>query len=190
MNHPVLHLPHYTQRLILRPPSPDDATIIHEAIQESFEGLHQWMPWAVQLQSLEDTRTFLADANSKFRKGEDFAVSAFLRHTGDFVLSTGLHPHNWSVPKFEIGYWCRKSMQGQGYATEVVKALTQMAFSEMAANRVEIRCDARNLRSRRVAELAGYRLEAEIRSDDRANDGTLRDTVIYALLSDEFHGEG
>jgi len=54
----------------------------------------------------------------------------------------------------------------------------------MAANRVEIRCDARNHRSRRVAELAGFRCEAELRADDRANDGTLRDTVVYVMLSE------
>jgi RimJ/RimL family protein N-acetyltransferase len=186
----VLPLPRETQRLVLRPPSPDYAEIIQEAIEETFEDLHRWMPWASQLQSLEETRDFLKVAERKFLKGEDFVVSAFLRQTGEFVLSTGLHPRNWSVPKFEIGYWCRTGMQGRGFTTEAIKALTDIAFQEIAANRVEIRCDARNIPSRRVAELAGYRLEAELRSDDRANDGSLRDTVIYVLLVDDFEPNG
>jgi RimJ/RimL family protein N-acetyltransferase len=60
----------------------------------------------------------------------------------------------------------------------------------MATNRVEIRCDARNLPSRRVAERAGYRLEAELRSDDRANDGALRDTLIFVMLAEDFTPDG
>jgi len=184
VSHPLPVLPHHTQRLVLQPPRPEDADIIQEAIEESFEGLHLWMPWAAQMQSLEATRDFLARAQSSFHEGEDFAMSAFLRDTGEFVLSTGLHPRNWHVPKFEIGYWCRAAKQGRGYTMEAVRAVTQIAFLEMAANRVEIRCDARNHRSRRVAELAGFRCEAELRADDRANDGTLRDTVVYVMLSE------
>jgi RimJ/RimL family protein N-acetyltransferase len=186
MSHPVLPLPRETERLVLRPPSPGCAETIQRAIEETFEDLQRWMPWASQLQSLEETRDFLSVAERRFFEGEDFAVSAFLKQTGEFVLSTGLHPRNWSVPKFEIGYWCRATMQRRGLTTEAVKALTDIAFNEMTANRVQIRCDARNILSRRVAERAGYRLEAQLRSDDRANDGSLRDTAIYVLLAEDY----
>ncbi|MCJ7568139.1 MAG: GNAT family N-acetyltransferase [Anaerolineales bacterium] len=190
MDHPILPLPRETERLVLRPPSPDYAEMIQDAIEETFDDLHPWMPWASHKQSLEETKNFLKVAENKFLEGEDFGVSVFLRKTGDFVLSTGLHPRNWSVPKFEIGYWCRTSMQGRGFTTEAVTTLADMAFREMAAYRVEIRCDARNIRSRRVAELAGFDFEAKLRSDDRANDGSMRDTVIYVLLGGNLEGKG
>ena len=190
MDHPILPLPRETERLVLRPPSPEYAEMIQDAIEETFDDLHPWMPWASQMQSLEETKNFLKVAENKFLEGEDFGVSVFLRKTGDFVLSTGLHPRNWSVPKFEIGYWCRTSMQGRGFTTEAVKTLADMAFREMAAKRVEIRCDARNIHSCRVAELAGFDFEAKLRSDDRANDGSLRDTVINVLLGDNLEGKG
>ena len=176
--------------MVRQRPSPTYAETIQEAIEETFNDLHQWMPWAIELQSLDETRNFQEMAETKFLKGEDFVVSAFLKKTGEFVLNAGIHPRNWNVPKFEIGYWCRSAMQGCGYTTEAVKALTEIAFIELAANRVEIRCDARNDQSRRVAVSSGYRLEAELRSDDRANDGSLRDTVIYALFDDEFEING
>ena len=178
--------PSETERLILRPPSPKHIEIIQDAIEETFEDLHRWMPWASALQSFEETREFLRAAERKFFDGEDFGVSVFLKRTGEFALSAGLHPRNWSVPKFEIGYWCRAGMQGHGYTIEAVRALTNMAFNEMSANRVEIRCDARNIPSRRVAERAGYRFEARLQSDDRANDGSLRDTLIFVLLAEDF----
>lgn len=51
---------------------------------------------------------------------------------------------------------------------------------------VEIRCDACNQRSHRAAERAGFRLEAELRWDDRAYDGSLSDTAIYVPLAEDF----
>lgn len=185
---PRLPLPHLTERLVVRPPTLHDAAAIQQAVEETYAALHEWMAWAAEPQTLEKTREYIEGAAQRFRDGEDFPASAFLRSTGEFVLNSGLHPRNWEVPKFEIGYWCRASRQGQGYVTEAVRALTALAFEAMAAERVEIRCDARNERSRRVAERAGYRLEAVLRSDDRANDGSLRDTLVFVRLRAELEG--
>src|SRR5574339_993096 len=120
----ILPFPRTTQRLILQPPSPENAAAIQEALKESFSQLQVWMDWATTLQSLETTKTVLARAQARYEAREDFGVHAFLKDTGTFVLSAGLHPLNWEVPKFEIGYWCRTSMQGKEYVTEVVRELT------------------------------------------------------------------
>ena len=97
----------------MRPPSPENAVAIQEAIEESFKDLHTWMDWATKFQSLEDTRAVLEQAQAKYESLEDLAVHAFLTDTGRFVLSAGPHPRNWGVPKFEIGYWCRTFNAGQ-----------------------------------------------------------------------------
>jgi hypothetical protein len=64
MSHPILPLTRERERLILHQPSHDDAEIIQSAIGETFEDLHQWIPWAVYLQSLDETRDFLKVAES------------------------------------------------------------------------------------------------------------------------------
>ncbi len=178
-----LTLPRLTHRLTLRAPDPRDAAAVQQAIEESFESLQPWMPWAIRLPSLHDTTAFLERARADFLNGEDFGVTAFLRDGGRFVLGSGLHPRGWDVPKFEIGYWCRSSLQGGGLTTETVEALAEAAFDEMGARRVEIRADARNRASHRVAERAGFTLEAALKNDDRANDGSLRDTLVFVRLA-------
>lgn len=180
--HPVPTFPLETARLVLRPPSPADALDVQSAVEESFDDLHRWMPWARQLQTLDQTKAFIERALAAAQAGEDFPLLGFRRDTGDFVLGTGIHPRNWEVPRFEIGYWCRSSMQRQGYTTEAVRGLTRLAFTALGAERIEIHCDSRNRPSRKVAERAGYRFEALLRAEDRSNDGSLRDTVIYALV--------
>ena len=174
-----------TERLILRLPLAGDGPEVHAAIQETFEELHLRMDWADHLPTIEEIEENSQNAHDHFIARTDFPFRAYLKSTNRFVLSCGLHPKDWSVPKFEIGYWCRASMQGQGYVTEAVRALTLVALENLKANRIEICCDSRNLRSRRVAELAGYSLEATLRNDQRAPDGELRDTLVYALFRKE-----
>ena len=182
----MLLLPRETERLILQMPLPENAEKVQAAIEESFSDLHPWMEWAVKLQTLDETKTVLDNAHARFNAMDDFSVHAFEKQTGRFVLSTGVHVRNWNVPKFEIGYWCRTSMQGKGYVTEAVRGLTSAAFEDLSANRLEIRCDIRNHRSAHVAERAGYRLEATLRNDNRDNDGNLRDTLVYVMLPEDF----
>jgi RimJ/RimL family protein N-acetyltransferase len=76
-------------------------------------------------------------------------------------------------------------MQRQGFTPEAVRALSEAAFGELGAKRVEARCEGCNLRNRKVAECASHRLEARLRCDDRANDRALRDTVIYVLFTED-----
>ena len=175
-----------TDRLIIRAPRNNDGAEVNAAIRETYADLHQWMEWADHLPTVAETEENRRRANHNFRAGEDFSVQAYLKSTGALGVCAGLHPMNWQVPKFAIGYWCRAGYQGQGYVTETVRALTQIGIEILRANRIEIRCDERNEPSRRVAERAGYRLEGRLKNDKIAPDGGLRHTLIFAISPDEF----
>ena len=60
-----------------------------------------------------------------------------------------------------------------------MRGITRFAFEALGARRVEIRCDARNVRSQAVARRAGYELEATLRKHMVAADSVLRDTLIF-----------
>jgi RimJ/RimL family protein N-acetyltransferase len=109
-------------------------------------------------------------------------VGFFEVTTGRYLGGSGLHSRGWDVPAFEIGYWVRASAEGHGYVAETVKLLTDFAFTSLGAQRVMIRCDARNTRSAAVAERLGFVREAHLRNDARSADGELRDTLIFSLI--------
>jgi len=100
----------------------------------------------------------------------------------NFVGGSGLHVRDWAVPKFEIGYWCRKTQQRRGLITEAVRAITRFAVSELKARRIECRSDEENFASRRVCECAGYQLEGILRHDRVGPTGELRNTCSYAYI--------
>jgi RimJ/RimL family protein N-acetyltransferase len=169
-----------TERLLIAPFRPGQGAQVHEAVMESMDNLLPWMPWAKRDYSTAESEEYCRRTYSKFIAREQIPMGLTLKSTGEIVGSSGLHNLKWEVPKFEIGYWCRRQFEGQGYITEAVKAITSFALSSLGAKRLEIRCDARNLRSRRVAERAGYTLEAEMRNECIAIDGFLRTTLVFA----------
>lgn len=171
-----------TERLTIRAPRIGDGTSLNAAILESLAELGPWLPWVHPPPTLEDTESSVRKAVAQFVTREDLRLHIYHRGTDSPVGSSGLHRIDWTVPRFEIGYWIRTSCAGRGYMTETVSALTDFARNHLRARRIEIRMDARNERSWRVAERAGYPLEAVIRHERRGLDGSLTDGRIYAKI--------
>lgn len=192
----VRHYPKFpdhfeTERLLIRALQPNDGRVINEAILESIDNLRPWMPWAQTPQSIAETETYVRESALRFRNREDLPLALFRKSDGYYVGGSGMHRIDWDVPRFEIGYWVRTSLQGNGYVTEAVNGITKFAFEQLGAERMEIRCDASNQRSAAVARRAGYTLEARLRREARGPNGSLHDTLIFALLRDEWpHSEG
>jgi RimJ/RimL family protein N-acetyltransferase len=178
-----------TERLLIRAPQPGDGKAINDAVRESFDELRVWMPWAQAVPSLAESETWAREGALMFRNREDLPLLLFRKSDMLYLGGSGMHNIAWDVPRFEIGYWLRTSMTGQGYMTEAVRGITTMAFEQLHAIRMEIRCDARNKRSAAVALRCGYTLEATLHSDSRAPDGNLRDSLIFARLRTEGEGD-
>ena len=168
-----------TERLTIRSPMPGDGAELQAAVAESIDDLRPWMPWADRVPTVEGYEEQARRGYARFLTREDLWLLLFLKGTHTLVGGSGLHRMDWDVPRFEIGYWVRRRFAGQGYITEAVRGVTCFAFETLGAHRVEIRCDARNEHSRRVAERTGFELEATLRKHAVAVDGSLRDTLIY-----------
>lgn len=173
-----------SQRLCIRSYRVGDGPALNAGVLESLAELRPWMPWAQALPTVEESEAVCRRARWRFLAREDLMLGLFLKQGGDFVGGSGLHRIDWSVPRFEIGYWLRTSCCGRGLMTEAVGAIAGFAFDVLSAQRVEIRCDSRNAPSRRVAERAGFSLEATLRRESRDTEGELCDTLLYARLRD------
>ncbi|EGI2115001.1 GNAT family N-acetyltransferase [Listeria monocytogenes] len=185
MNPVLLDFPSefYTERLFIRMPMPGDGQVVFQAINESIEDLRRWMAFARKDQTEEEVEINIRKSYTEFLQREDLRLHIFLRETGEFIGSSGLHRINWSVPKFEIGYWINSRFSKKGYMKEAVEGIVNFALEELGAKRLEIRCDPRNTRSRAIPGKLGFKLEGILENDKVSADGaTLRDTCIYARV--------
>nr|WP_246363491.1 GNAT family N-acetyltransferase [Deinococcus budaensis] len=174
--------------MLLRAPRPQDAPAVHAAVQASLPELRPWMVWAQQPADLAGTRENLARAAEAYAAGENLRLHVWSADGQTFVGSSGYHALDWRVPKGEIGYWIATPHTGQGYATEVARALTDLALRSpgeggLGFRRLEIRCDACNGRSAHIPRALGYTLDATLKNDAVAADdpAQLRDTLIFSL---------
>lgn len=170
------------EHVLVRPYQEEDATALFEAVEESREHIRPWMEWEAAHTSIDESRDFVAKSRAHWLLRENMNVGVWRREDGRYLGGSGLHVRSWETRYFEIGYWLRASAEGHGYMSEAVRLLTEFAFESLETTRVEIRCDARNVRSAGVAERLGFVREARLRNDAFATDGTLRDTLIFSLI--------
>ena len=175
-----------TARLVLRCPQAGDGAVLNAAVRESLAELRPWMPWARQAPTADESEAYCRRMAARFALREELNFLIFEAGesgaAGALVGSCGLHHIDWSVPRFEIGYWRRTGRGGRGFVAEAVDALERLSFEPLGARRVEIRVDDRNVRSARVAERAGFTLEGVLRSEALGADGAVRDTRVFARV--------
>ena len=168
-----------TERLLIRAPRPGDGAVMNEAVLESMNELRPWLPWAETAPTLAESEGVVRRMYAKWQSREDLALLLFLREDGTFLGGSGLHRIDWSVPKFEIGYWLRTSRHGRGYMTEAVRAIAGFAFATRGAGGGYTGCDAGNERSAAVARRAGFEQEARLRNFKRHH---LTDELVDELI--------
>ena len=172
-----------TDRLVLRLPTRADARKFYKAVIDSQAELRVWMPWAVELYDLDKAKAFCEGAARELEAGHDFTALMVPKRRGRIVGCCSLKARDWSVPRFEIGYWLRTDQVGNGYATEATRAMTEVAFRSLAAERVEVRVDDLNARSFAVPERLGFEWEATLKAHERGTNGQLSNTRVYVLWS-------
>ena len=99
---------------------------------------------------------FVERADAAWRLGREFQYVIRRRSAGTVVGGCGLHARQ-GPGVLEIGYWTHVDHLGAGVATTAAGALTQAALALAPVSRVEIQCDATNVRSAAVPRRIGYR---------------------------------
>lgn len=172
-------------RIALRPWCDADAWPLFNLIDASRDHLTRWLPWPDLYHDDTDAVVYVRQAAAHWATREDFSFGIF-DGSDQLLGGIGLHPRVARVPSFEIGYWIGAPFEGRGYVSEAVQVTTIFCFERFLANRLVIRCDARNTRSAAVARRNGYVYEGTARADAVGTDGVLCDTMTFSMLAPEY----
>jgi RimJ/RimL family protein N-acetyltransferase len=170
-----------TDRLLLRAHSHGNGALVYPTVRQSLPELKKWMLWASDDYDPQTAEECCRRNVVKFLSREDLTFLILLKN-GVHIGSVSAFKFEWTVPHCEIGYWLATAHWGQGFMTEAVIAVTNMSFDLLKCQRVEIRTDERNVRSRRVAERAGFLLEGILRRDRRDTEGKVQNTALFSRI--------
>jgi ribosomal-protein-serine acetyltransferase len=102
-----------------------------------------------------------------------------------FVGNISFNSLSTSCKKAEIGYWLSQEKQGLGIMSRAVKAMLEIAFSQLNLEVVSIAAATDNGPSRAVAERLGFELEGCLSNSENLN-GRIVDHAIYAIKQERW----
>lgn len=188
MIRPELAFPHevYGERVRLSAFRVGDGEVLFRAIDRSRDHLEPWMPWVSDHQTPEDSEVVVRRLLARTLLGEDFSIPIWDLERTEIFGATGVHRFDWQLRRFEIGWWVRADLEGKGIIREAVRLLIDVAFEQLDGRAVFARCDADNLRSRRVALAAGLQPEGTLKCGGLKPDGSVCDLDVFGLSRAEW----
>ena len=143
-----------------------DLGSFHDAVIASYAQLHSWMSWCTKPLRVEERRGFIERAAGKW--AAQTAFHWFIFEAGTRFLGTVSLMDSAGAGTLEIGYWLRTETTGRGIMSRCVARVGSLAFALPGIERVEIRCDAANVRSSAVPRRLGYRMIWQVRTEPSA----------------------
>ena len=166
---------------MLRPFLTQDITWVYEVSQDTAMHRYVALPSPYEVEHAAYFVRRVAQAGWTGGQRTEFLVADAA--TGQRLGRVGLgrYPHGVA----EIGYWVDPTVRTRGVATEAVRAICRWAFTTLTTvELIEWRAEVGNVPSRRVAEKAGFRIEATLRQR-LLHRGVRVDAWVGSLLSTE-----
>lgn len=177
------HIYMKSNRLILRQFSKHDI--------DSFF-LYRSSPEVAKFQSWENYQYHDAELfvrkQSEFEPGQPgtwFQFAIALSETNELIGDCALHTLQNESRIVEIGFTLAEKYQGNGYASEAVKALFSFIFDVQGKHKVIAFTDVRNEKSIRLLERVGMRREGHL-LENYMSKGQWVDEYQYSLLHSEW----
>ncbi len=127
-------------------------------------------------------RSMVEAQQAEDRKSYDWKI--IRKHSGEFIGLAGI---TLSANRFKLGeiyYELFPLHWGQGYATEVARALIETGFNEFHLHKIEAGVATENIRSIRVLEKSGMTREG-LRRKILPIRGMWKDNYHYAIVEDD-----
>lgn len=135
----------------------------------------------------EDARGHIIAALSGRARGARLPYAQIDVASGRFAGTTSFAAPDPVQRAVTIGYtWLGRPWWGSGANAEAKLLMLGYAFGTLRAVRVSLVTDILNQRARAAIERLGARREGVLRKHRRRADGSWRDTVMYAIVDDDW----
>jgi RimJ/RimL family protein N-acetyltransferase len=166
----------------LEPLAPEHAAALAEAARDG----ELWRLWYTRIPSPEQMVAEIA-RRLELRERGSMLPFAVLDAAGVPAGMTTYMNIDAANKRAEIGStWYARRVQRTALNTECKLMLLRHAFEQLDCIAVEFRTHRINTQSRRAIERLGAQLDGMLRSHQRMDDGSLRDTAVYSIVASEW----
>lgn len=178
--------PHRTERLLLRRVREDDVDRLLEF--RNRREVYRWL-LKTEVQPIEFRAAWLRTLTDERDLSSVAELDGTVIGTASLSIRDGLGQdrHEAMVDaEADIGYLLDPAYAGQGYGTEIARALLHIAFDVVGVHRATAGCYADNLGSVRILEKVGMRREQYGVKDSWHTELGWIDGATYGMLAEEW----
>jgi len=147
--------------------------------------LWRWIP--MPLTSADDVHAYVATALAEQTRGVSLPFAIVDAASGEVIGATRFGNIDAPNRRLEIGWtWLARSHQRTRANTAAKRLLLGHAFDTLDANRVELKTDVLNEKSRNAIARIGGVQEGIFREHVVCASGRIRDTVYFSILASEW----
>lgn len=158
-----------------------------EALTEAVRDGELWKLWYTAVPAPEGMRAEIERRLGLQKAGSMLPFAVRSLASGKIAGMTTYMNVDANNRRVEIGStWYAKSAQRTPLNTECKLLLLTHAFETLACIAVEFRTGFFNYASRRAIERLGAKQDGILRSHQRYADGSLRDTVVFSIVAQEW----
>ncbi|MEG0258309.1 MAG: GNAT family protein [Lysinibacillus sp.] len=146
-----------------------------------------WSYLSTNIQNERDANSFVDKALQGKALEKEFPFSIVDKKSGEIIGSTRFMDIDESHQRLEIGFtWLTPAHWHTAINTNCKYLLLKYCFEELGLQRVQVKTDHKNEKSQRAIERIGATKEGILRNHMIRKDGTLRNTVMYSVLKEEW----
>ncbi len=139
------------------------------------------------IQSLDQAKDLLIEWNKLNNTNQAYRWGVFYKDKPDKLIGTiALHYWNKKSNTIELGADLLRKHWNKGLAYEFTRPIITFAFNKLKINRLELRCDPRNIASVKIANKFSFTFEGTLRDYVYVEGKGYLDESVYSLLSTEF----
>jgi RimJ/RimL family protein N-acetyltransferase len=169
----------------LEPLSLEHEPALWNAAKDHLEELFRWIPYSMRTR--EDLRAVIDKAFGDQQRGESLVFATLERSSGSVIGSTRFMNIDHANRRAEIGStWIAPAWQRTVINTEAKYLMLRHAFEKWKYNRVELKTDAFNQKSRTAILRIGANEEGTFRKHMVTWNGRIRDSVYFSILDSEW----
>jgi RimJ/RimL family protein N-acetyltransferase len=148
-----------------------------------------WRLTVARIATRDDMQRYMEDALTDQRAGSALPFATISRASGEVIGSTRFGSAVPEHRRVEIGWtWLSPKWQRTAANTEAKYLMLRHAFEVWRCNRVEFKTSALNERSRAAIRRIGATEEGIFRRHMVNEDGSLRDSVYFSIIAEEWPG--
>ncbi len=160
-----------------------------QSLKEVCEDENIWTWYTEDLYTPEAMAKWMTQRLEESNAGEKMTFAVRLNETEQVIGSTSYGNIEWGEKNIEIGWtWLGGDFIGAGVNKHMKFLMLSHAFETMGIERLELRTDELNVRSRRAMEKIGAKHDGTLRNHRYTRGDRRRNTVVYGIVRSDWDG--